>query len=794
MPVQKSGLPPQSYQKPLAQEPSDNGALFAEQTINRHGGDMQAVARAIWADAKNAHLMRQNDEAVRYQLKNMIHHSSDFKSHLGKSIGADTELSPVALAHIATLPITEIAEKALTQLETPRHPSMPSNPSSQATVARPLEEKFAHGLVCLARHIAEMPVDLLPRAATLVSSCVGNLPDQDKRDVYAACASLLPGKAGPLETLRAFGEAGARGLHHSAAAAADNKGRAMFAGRSTTSLPSRPAVSARQYAQQKFKACNDDAESVLDSIAARMQDPHTQRQSPSIEDELVAMVRHSSEFRIYLGIEDPSEASEEHATMWDEDTLAEHIPWALSIIATLSAKKLEAGRLWPETIDEQTAGRALQQLDEVLDDLEQQNSIDTDQGSWIESGYKSLVGKLDDMHESVADLACWHIMNKAMLLPPEQQENVLEACRKLPHSSSASVMIVREYGFENFLSTLPEKPDQPGAAEKTMRDPILSKIRPGGQPRNDSDFSDFNPTWKPIVDEARARGIGVRVLDTSGVFELSHEGRTILCAGTLPELTSERTCQLCMDKVLTSRYLEENGISVPPQQVAGNLEKDIAFLHEHGAVVVKPGVGGQGKGVSVDVRTEEELVKAIEHASALGRHVVIEKLWPGGDLRIMVTNYEVVTAVVRELPEVAGDGKATILDLIKQRNDQNTNKVPLDSETERCLKVQGLGYDSVLQPGQLVEVRKNANGVTGSIDRDVTAELHPELIGAAEKIARLLGNPMLGLDFNVKSPSLPDYAVIEANLSPGLGVPDMQKEVNHYLDFLFPGTSRITQQ
>ena len=309
-------------------------------------------------------------------------------------------------------------------------------------------------------------------------------------------------------------------------------------------------------------------------------------------------------------------------------------------------------------------------------------------------------------------------------------------------------------------------------------------------------FSGLNPYAKLIVDEARRRGISVEVLDTqAGIFKLRYCGHEILCRESLTELTGGVAMTWCQDKVLTSRRLSSVGIRVPRQRTAGNTAEDIEFMRECGAVVVKPAMGEQGKGISVDIRTEDDLAAAIHRASAEGGHVVLEEFCPGQDLRVVVIGYKVVAAALRKPAEVTGDGTSTIAALIERQSARRAaatggeSRIPVDAETERCLAEQNLNYDSIPASGTTIQVRKTANLHTGGTIHDVTEQLSPALRDVSEAAARALRIPVVGLDFLVSDPGAQEYVLIEANERPGLANHEPQPTAQRFIDLLFPLTA-----
>ncbi len=315
---------------------------------------------------------------------------------------------------------------------------------------------------------------------------------------------------------------------------------------------------------------------------------------------------------------------------------------------------------------------------------------------------------------------------------------------------------------------------------------------------DNADFSGLNPYARIIIDEARRRGISVEVVDAqASIFKLRHCGHEILCRESLTDLTGGVAMTLCQDKVLTLRRLADAGLNVPRQRTAGDREADLAFLNEHGAVVVKPAMGEQGRGISVDVRSEQHLMEAIERARDEGGQVLIEQMCAGQDLRIVVIGYKVVAAALRRPAEIVGDGTSTVAQLIERQSARRAaatggeSRIPLDAETERCLAEQGLTMETVLENNRAVKVRKTANLHTGGTIHDVTDGLHPVLREAAENAAKALRIPVTGLDFLVPSPDSDQYVIIEANERPGLANHEPQPTAQRFIDLLFPSTTPV---
>jgi GNAT-family acetyltransferase (TIGR03103 family) len=307
------------------------------------------------------------------------------------------------------------------------------------------------------------------------------------------------------------------------------------------------------------------------------------------------------------------------------------------------------------------------------------------------------------------------------------------------------------------------------------------------------EIDEYNPYATIIIREALRRGIAVEPLSPArGHFRLSLGGRRVTCWESLSEMTSAVALKRAEDKQLTRELMNAAGLSTPDQMVAGERAAGLRFLNRHKSVVVKPLHGEQGAGISVDIRSPEELEKAIAKARGHGETVLIEQYVDGEDLRVIVINKEVVAAAVRRPPSVIGTGEHAIRDLIERLSRRRgaatagESVIPVDAETERCVRMAGYGLDDVLERDVAIPVRKTANLHTGGTLHDVTSRLHPTLADAAVKAALALEIPVVGLDMIVDAPDQPRYVIIEGNERPGLANHEPQPTAEKFIDFLFP--------
>jgi GNAT-family acetyltransferase (TIGR03103 family) len=345
------------------------------------------------------------------------------------------------------------------------------------------------------------------------------------------------------------------------------------------------------------------------------------------------------------------------------------------------------------------------------------------------------------------------------------------------HDNHGAIALYEKLGFQRL----------PVFAVK-RRNPINERLFVGHDPAKT-----MNPYARIIINEARRRGIGVDVVDAAGgVFRLSYGGRSIRCRESLSELTSAVALSICDDKAMTRRIVEAAGVNVPEEVEASDKAAVADMLERHGSLVVKPARGEQGRGVAVDLETADSVDKAIAYAGTISDTVLVESFHKGEDLRLIVIGFELVAAATRRPAEIVGNGRDTVRALIERQSRRRAaatggeSRIPLDAETERCVRKAGYEMEDVPNEGICFPVRKAANLHTGGTIHDVTDQVHPVLRDAAVRVARAIDIPVVGVDFIVRSPSEPDYVFIEANERPGLANHEPQPTAERFVDLLFP--------
>ena len=159
----------------------------------------------------------------------------------------------------------------------------------------------------------------------------------------------------------------------------------------------------------------------------------------------------------------------------------------------------------------------------------------------------------------------------------------------------------------------------------------------------------LGPSTAAIVRAARRRGIPVRRLNAASLVQLGHAARARRICTAETDRTSAVAESVAQDKELTRSLLQRAGVPVPEGRPVTDAEDAWAAAQELGLpIVVKPRHGNHGRGVTVNPGTREQLLRAYEAARAEGGEVLVERLVPGADYRLLVVGERLVAAARRE--------------------------------------------------------------------------------------------------------------------------------------------------
>ncbi|MEX1202405.1 MAG: cyanophycin synthetase [Ferruginibacter sp.] len=316
----------------------------------------------------------------------------------------------------------------------------------------------------------------------------------------------------------------------------------------------------------------------------------------------------------------------------------------------------------------------------------------------------------------------------------------------------------------------------------------------------------LGPSTGCIVEEAAKRGIPYIRLNKQSLVQLGYGIHQKRIRATIASTTSNIAVDIACDKEETKALLGAAEIPVPRGTVIRTEAGLAEAVEKYGyPLVIKPIDGNHGKGNTTNITTWEQALTAFEAAKLYGRSVIIEKFITGVDFRILVINYKFICAALRTPASVIGDGKSSIRELIDKINkdprrgyghEKVLTQITIDGFTQKMLDEKNYTIQSVPPIGELVMLKPTANLSTGGTSTDVTDEVHPANIFMCERIAKIIGLDICGIDIMASdlrtAVTENGGAILEVNAAPGFrmhiepseGLP--RNVAEPVVDMLFP--------
>jgi len=291
----------------------------------------------------------------------------------------------------------------------------------------------------------------------------------------------------------------------------------------------------------------------------------------------------------------------------------------------------------------------------------------------------------------------------------------------------------------------------------------------------------LGPSTGCIVDEAVKRGIPFIRLNKQSLVQLGYGIHQKRIRATIASTTGNIAVDIACDKEETKNLLSAAEIPVPGGTVIRSEEGLKEAVDKYGyPLVIKPIDGNHGKGNTTNITTWEQALTALEAAKQYGRNIIVEKFITGFDFRILVINYKFICAALRTPASVTGDGEHTIQWLIDEVNkdarrgyghEKVLTQITIDQFTQKMLDEKKYALETIPPKGELVLLKPTANLSTGGTSTDVTDEVHPANIFMCERIAKIIGLDICGIDImaaDLKTPVTENGgAILEVNAAPG---------------------------
>jgi cyanophycin synthetase len=359
-------------------------------------------------------------------------------------------------------------------------------------------------------------------------------------------------------------------------------------------------------------------------------------------------------------------------------------------------------------------------------------------------------------------------------------------------------------------------------ALKLIHSLLPAEIAPAETPDDDWDFAyvrdrfirfaqrrEFGPSTASLIKAAEERDIPWLRLNRYSLVQFGHGRYQQRIQATTTTRTSNIAVELAGDKEETNSILRDLGLPVPKQLMVRSARDAVRAARKIGfPVVTKPLDGNHGRGVAINLRTDEEVEAGFEKASEHGRTIIVEAYIEGFDHRILVIDGKLVAAAKRVPGHVVGDGKHTIEQLVDTINEDPRRgvghekvltRLEFDDQAERLLAKLSYDRESVPAKGEEVYLRSTANLSTGGTAIDVTDAMHPDNRAMAIRAIKAIGLDIGGVDFLTRditeSYREAGGGICEVNAGPGFRMHVAPSEgtprdvAGPVLDMLFPPES-----
>ena len=310
-----------------------------------------------------------------------------------------------------------------------------------------------------------------------------------------------------------------------------------------------------------------------------------------------------------------------------------------------------------------------------------------------------------------------------------------------------------------------------------------------------------------------ASKLNIQVTDHGGgMLELNRRNKTTFIRGNATELESAISHKIAGDKFLVSQILARHELPVPPAAcfTLSNIKEACDYFRKmKKPAVVKPRRGTSGgTGITAGIESFAHFKRAFYEAALYDRYILVEEFVNGENIRLLMLDNRLLSAVRRVPAYVTGDGKSAIKQLITRVNRERAAStayprlwpIQINSDLLLTLKRQNLTLNSVLPDKKTVFVKTLSNGHQGGVVEEVTKITHRDFIELSVKALKLCKVKFGGVDFitpDISQPYLQSGGYInEINTTPSFyghyqasNQEDIQNSAEIFLSYIFDNGS-----
>lgn len=226
------------------------------------------------------------------------------------------------------------------------------------------------------------------------------------------------------------------------------------------------------------------------------------------------------------------------------------------------------------------------------------------------------------------------------------------------------------------------------------------------------------------------------------------------------------------------KHFEKAGIKVARGGVTHYKRKAFKIFHSlDKPVITKPNLGSRSRHTTTHISDDKEFLISFKKARQLSPWVMIEEELSGYVFRGTLIGGKLIAVLRREPAYVIGDGIHNVKELIDienknpLRNDKLFHQLKLDDEAIKELKHWNRNENTIPKKDEIITLGQKTSRTVGGGITDMTDVVHPDNKIMLEKVASVLDDPLIGVDFIMNDVSIswqdqPKCGVIECNSAP----------------------------
>ncbi len=230
------------------------------------------------------------------------------------------------------------------------------------------------------------------------------------------------------------------------------------------------------------------------------------------------------------------------------------------------------------------------------------------------------------------------------------------------------------------------------------------------------------------------------------------------------------------DKLVLKKELLKYDIPVPKSKLISIFnfyQTESVFNSLSKPIIVKPKNGSRGRHTITNINTIDNFKKSLAIVNQISSFVSVEEHLQGPICRATVVGGKLMGFYMAVPPEVIGDGKKTVKELIEEKNKNKKERIEdivINIELENHINQSGLNVDSVLEKDVSLRLYHRGGRLFGGYTEEMLDYLHPSFIPIIEKAAQVTGLAVAGFDCIIPYPkedsSQQKWGIIEVNTLP----------------------------